>query len=148
MFTELLKEALSLNGACIPAASHNSVTNTGNPGIDMSKFGRAMFSINMGTLGNSGTLDASLYESDFSNGAAPNNIIANTTITQITAANKRVTVELNATQMTRRYLFCSTNNQVAASIYSVDGWGAEPRDHPANTYDYTDVSQRLAVPTN
>lgn len=149
-FTELLKEALSLNGAGIPAASHNGTTNTG--AIDMSKFGRAMFIIDVGTLGASGTLDGSLYESDFPNTAAPNNQIANSALTQITVANRRATIEVNATQMTRRYLFLNTSNLVAASVYSACGLGAEPRDHPANTYDYAGsdslVMQRVAVPTN
>ncbi len=143
---ELLREALGLNGAPIHAASHNGVTNTGC--VDMSKFQRATFLGDVGTLGSSGTLDAACYESDYENGAAPNNIIANTSITQITAANKRWTQEVNATQMTRRYLFCSTNNLIAASVYSVSPIGAEPRDHPANTNDYTDVTQRLIIPTN
>jgi len=145
-FTELLREAISINATSIHSASHNGVTNTGT--IDMSLFGRAMFLGDVGTLGSSGTLDAAMYESDFANGAAPNNIIASSSITQITAANKTWTQEINATQMTRRYLFCSTNNNVAASIYSAFGFGCEPRDHPSNSHDTADVTQRLIIATN
>ena len=143
MFTETLREALSIAAEEIDAASHNGVTNTGF--MDMSKFARAMFVGNVGTLGASGTLDCSLYESDYANGAAPNNLVAGTAITQITAANKTWTTEVNATQLTRRYLGCYTNNLVAASVYSVIPVGAEPRDHPCNSNDVASVTQRLVL---
>ena len=142
MMTETIRERMSL-GQMIHSASHNGVSNTGT--LDMSLFNRANFIIDVGTLGASGTIDASLYESDNANAAAPNGLIAGSAITQIIAANKTATVEVRADQMTRRYLLLSSNNNVAASVYSVFPCGHEPRNHPCNSNDYADVSQRLVV---
>ena len=143
-FTALCKEKLGLPATPIHSASHNGTTNTGT--IDMSLFHRAMFLGDVGTLGASATLDASLFQSDNSNGTGATNI-ASSSIAQISAANSTWTQEINATQLTKRYVLCSTVNAIAASVYGVYAIGVDPRNAPANTNDVSDVVQRFAQAT-
>src|SRR5215475_4311459 len=75
------------------AASYNSATP-----IDMSKFKRAMYVLSVGTITGAATLDARLQSSTTNFGTAHN--ISATNITQITAANTIVTIEVRADQIT------------------------------------------------
>lgn len=142
-FSELLYEQISI-GNSLMASSLNSVQNTGV--LDMSKFHRCMFIGNCGTLGASATLDATLRETNESGGGNSTNI-AGAQITQITAANKQWSLEVNATQLTKRYVICSITNAVAASVLCVIPLGCLPRNAPANSLDDSSVAQRVAVVT-
>ena len=63
MYTEQMSQGLSIAGAPIHSQSLAAATPTGTGGIDMQKFRRALFILDVGTFGASATVDMKLQES-------------------------------------------------------------------------------------
>lgn len=153
-FTELIKERDSFAGTIQYNQAVNNATLTSGS-VDMSKFNRCQFIVAVSSLLPGASVNAYLQESAYPNNFQPTNIVspgsgANPTLNSaITTANTCATLELNSTQMTKRYLSC------VAGEYNVQGVGlsiipyaTDPRYPPQNsptTSDVASVNQRIAV---
>ena len=144
MYTEQMSQGLSIAATPIhPQTLNNASANTG--GIDMSKFRRALFVADIGSVTGGGSLTAKLQESaddstytDVSGGAA----------TAITASSKVATLEMRAGQLSsgKKYVRCrltegGSQNVVCACI----ALGGEAIAKPASAQDNAVVTQRLVI---
>ncbi len=131
-YTEQMSQAMGIADYVLPSnattASFNSVT----PG-EMSRYKRLLAVISVGTIGVSATLDARLQGSATNFGTATN--LTGTNITQITAANTIVSIELRADQLTSqsaalRYVRLNTTVGTNALNYSAVIFGGDPSQQP------------------
>src|SRR5438309_11445636 len=108
MYTEQMTQGLSLAGNPINPQSLAAATPTGTGGIDMSKFRRAIFVLDVGAFGASATVDMKLVESTSSNMSSPTDVVGTSVaITQLLAAggnNRLASLEIRAGQNTKRYV--------------------------------------------
>jgi hypothetical protein len=150
MYTEQLSQALSLGAPVFPVSQAVGTVNTG--GIDMQEFRRAIFVINVGSVGAAGTVNALLQESAVSNFATSNNVAGNGTvttasITQISVSNQQATIEIRAGQLTKRYVRCQITIGGNAVLLAAHAIGGEADHKPggglAPGYDDASVAQRL-----
>ena len=114
--------------------------------IDMSKIQRLMIILQIGSVGGAGTVDASLKESKTAGGtyqAFTNNIA----ITQVTASNKVVTIEVRADQLDATYRYVQLNLTIGGNAVLVGGvaLGGEAEYKPAKSQDIAAVTQRLVA---
>ena len=148
MYTEQLSQALSVAGAPIHAQTlNNASAQTG--AVDMQKFHRALFLLDVGTTGSGFSVTAKLQES------ADNSTwfdLAGSTITAVVATSKVVTLEARAEQLTstvsppRRYLRCVVSETAGqAVVVCVLPLGGEGVQKPASLNDNVSVAQRLVM---
>lgn len=142
MFSAQLKEALSVQNS-IWGTNTQATQTTGT--IDMQKFRRAMYAIQVGIVGSGGTIDAWLEESDYANASGAANLASTVKITQIIASNQAATLEIRSNQMSKRYLRCKVVTGVANSIVSALGIGAEGAYNPVYGNDDAAVGQRVVA---
>ena len=143
---EQLTQGLSLADVINTQSVNN--TNATSAGIDMTKFRRAMYEIQCGSLGSAGTVDANLQSSAQANFNVAHNI-ASTNITQITQNNARVTIEIRDDQIQAgdRYLRLRLTGGGNAVTVGATGWGSEAEQKPAKANDLGSnyVVQRLVL---
>jgi hypothetical protein len=144
MYTEQLTQALSVAAAPVHAQTLNNATlQTG--GIDMSKFKRALFVVDVGATGAGFSVTALLQESpDLSSWFT----LAGTTINAITAQSKVATLECRSDQLTstRRYLRCAVTEGNGQNVsVAVIPLGGEAVQKPGSAQDHTSVAQRLVL---
>ena len=148
MFTEQLTQALSIQGKIDPV-SQGAGTVTLSAGVDMAKFRRALFILDVGVFGASATVDMKLVEDTNSNLSTATDVAGtNVAITQLVAAggnNRLATLEIRAGQNTKRYVGVKVTVGTAATLISVVGLGGEAIEKPGNANDIAAVAQRLAV---
>ncbi len=151
MFSEQLTQALSLADFIAPANTASSGTPNYSSGIDVSKFKRVLYEIQIGAITGSGTLDAKLQSAAASSFATPHNLTG-ASITQVTNANPntRVTIEVRADEVQQqnpgdRYVRLAVTIGTNSVLFGVTGWGAAAEHGPANANDLTTVIQRLVV---
>ena len=143
---EQLTQGLSL----ADAINTQSVTNTSvtSAGIDMTKFRRAMYEIQCGSLGVAGNVNGNLQSSAQANFNVAHNI-ASSNITQITQNNARVTIEIRDDQIQAgdRYLRLRLVGGGNAVTVGATGWGSEAEQKPAKANDLGSnyVVQRLVL---
>jgi len=148
MFTEQLTQALSIAAAPIhPASAGTGTADTG--GIDMSKFRRALFVLDVGVFGSSATVDMKLQESA-DNSSFTDLAGTGVAITQLAAAggnNRLATLEARAGQLSagKRYLRARVTVGTAATLLSAVALGGEAVDKPGNAQDVAAVAQRSVV---
>jgi hypothetical protein len=144
MYTEQLSQALCLAGTEIDPVSQGAGTVlTG--GVDLSKFKRVLFVLQVGSVGGAGTVDAKLQQSSaLASGYAD---IAGSNITQVTASNKIVTLEIRSDQLTgsNRYVRLSVTVGTNAVLISAVALGGEAVEKPASANDIAAVAQRLVM---
>src|SRR6266436_3642001 len=98
MLTEQLTQALALCTEVDPQVINNT-NKTAGP-IDMSKFRRALFVVNVGAVTGGGSLNFQLVEDTAANlGTATNLAGSNVSQAGFTTANKLVTFEVRSDQM-------------------------------------------------
>ena len=145
MFTEQLTQALAFPVNPTHAAAQTSSFNTG--GVDLSKFERCLAVIDIGAVsGTSPTFDAKWQESadnsTFSDVAGYSNLA----ITQITAANKTLTMEIRASQLSagKRYVRVAVTIGGTSPSFTcaVILLGGEARQKPGNVNDAAHVTER------
>ena len=149
-FNEQLSEALSLYDKVDPS---NAAAGTQNSsGIDLQKFRRVIFSVQVGAITGAGTLDVKMQSSANSNFNVVHNFTGGA-ITQITNANPNnlVTLETNdeyvvsqnsGDRYVRVQCVVTTNNV----IYGVVGYGGVPAQNPAKAQDSSTLAlQRLVA---
>ncbi len=145
MFTEQLSQGLSLAATPIqPQTLNNASASTGNGGVDMQKFRRALFIVLTGSVTGGGSLSAKLQES--TDGSTSWTDISGAALTAITASTKAATLELRADQMTKRYVRATltetgSQNVVCACV----ALGGEAVEKPGNAQDVAAVTQRLVL---
>ena len=146
MYTEQLTQALALAGAPIhPASVAAGTADTG--GIDMQKFRRATFILDVGAFGASATVDMKLQEST-DNSSFTDLAGTGVSITQLAAAggnNRLATLEVRAGQLTKRYVRARVTVGTAATTLQCLALGGEAVDKPASANDVAAVAQRLVV---
>jgi hypothetical protein len=146
MITEQLSQALSIAGTPVhPQTLNNSTQKTG--AVDMQKFERVMFVVDIGAVTGGGSLSMKIQESvdttdgnfsDLSGGGA----------TAVTASSKVVTLECRARQLSsgKRYVRCVLTETGSQNV--VCGClplGGEAHQKPGSAQDDASVSQRLVV---
>jgi hypothetical protein len=150
MYTEQMSQGLSIAATpVLPQTLNGSGTasaSTGNSGVDMSRFHRALFVVQVGSVTGGGSLSAKLQTS--ANGTSSWNDVTGSSITAITASNKVASIEIRADEMpsTDRYVRCTlteTGNQnVVCACLAL---GGEAIVKPASANDVATVAQRLVV---
>jgi hypothetical protein len=147
---EQLTQGLSVADVLNQQSANNASVNSA--GIDMSKFHRAMYLIQAGSLGAAGTLDGRLQSCVQANFASGVHNIANSNLTQITTAttpgnNAVATVEVRDDQLTAgdRYLRLQLTGGGNAITVGAVGLGGEAEAKPAKANDVTNtyLSQRV-----
>ena len=144
MYTEQLSQALSLAGTEIDPVSQAVGTVTSG-GVDLSKFKRVLFLLQVGAVGGAGTVDAKLQQSaTLASGYAD---IASSNITQVTTANQIVTLEIRSDQLSagKRYARLSVTVGGNAVLIAALALGGEAVEKPASANDVTAVTQRLVL---
>jgi hypothetical protein len=146
MYTEQLSQALGIAGAPIhPQSVSPGTADTG--GIDMSRFRRATFILNVGAFGASATVDMKLQES--TDGSSYTDLAgAGVAITQLAAAggnNRLATLEVRAGQLTKRYVRARVTVGTAATTLQCLALGGEAVDKPGSANDISAVAQRSVV---
>src|SRR5262249_53696170 len=125
MYTEQLSQALSFAGTEIDPVSQGTGTVVSG-GVDLSKFHRVLFLLQIGSVGASGTVNAKLQSSgQLASGYGD---ISGSNITQVSTSNKLVTLEIRADQLpnaTDRYVRLSVTVGVNAVLISAVAIGAE-----------------------
>jgi len=150
MINAQLTEELSLVDKVDPSNAAAGTTNSS--GIDMQKFNRCLFDIQIGAITGAGTLDAKLQSSASSTFASGVHNMTGGAITQVTNANpnNHVTVETSAEAVqtqnagdryVRLQCVVTTNNV----IYGVTGFGGVAAQDPAKAQDIAAALQRIVV---
>ena len=146
MYSEQLSQALSIAATpIVPQTLNNSTASTGNSGVDMSRFRRALFLISVGNVTGGGSLSAKLQES--LDGSTNWTDISGSSITAITASNKVATIEVRADEMTKRYVRCTLTETGSQNVVcSCVALGGEAVLKPASNQDVSaSVAQCLVV---
>ena len=141
MFQELLTQALHIDTPVHPASTAVGTADTG--GIDLQKFKRATFVLNVGSVGAAGTVDCKLQEST-DNITFTDLAGLNVAITQITVSNRVATLEVRADQITKRYVRARTTIGGNAVVICVNAIGADASHKPEGADDAS-VAQRQVV---
>jgi hypothetical protein len=155
MYMEQLTQALSLADVINSQSVNN--TNANSLGIDLSKFRRVLFIIQVNTLGAAGTLDGRLQSAPASNFATVHNI-TNSNLTQITTSTTPgngalATIEVRADQVVSqnagdRYVRLQLTGGGNAITVGAIGLGGESDWNPGNKQadlSNTYLSQRVVV---
>jgi hypothetical protein len=154
MFTEQMSQGLSCADKIDPSnAAASTYTSTY---LDMQKFRRAMYEIQIGTMAASSTLDANLQSCANSNFASSVHNITNSNITQVvntSTGNTRVTIEVRDLQVATqnpgdRYVRLRVVVGTAAVFFGATGWGSDAPQKPASAQDSLqngNVNQRVVV---
>ena len=146
MLTEQLTQALAIAGAPIhPQSVGVGTADTG--GLDMSKFRRALFVLDVGAFGSSATVDMKLQEST-DNSSFTDLAGTGVAITQLVAAggnNRLATLEVRADQLTKRYVRARVTVGTAATLLQCLALGGEAIAKPGNVNDLGAVAQRSVV---
>jgi len=142
MYTEQLSQYLTL----VDVLNYQTVTNASvnsTVGVDMQKFRRVIFWINVPSTGAAGTLDGRLQSAALSNFATPHNITG-TNLTQITQAstpgnNGWSSIEVRADQVVAqnpadRYVRANLTGGGNAITVLMLAFGAEAEQSPGNQY--------------
>jgi hypothetical protein len=145
MYVEQITQALGFCTEIDPQTLNNSNKTTG--GIDMAKFRRAMFVVAVGAVTGGGALTMQLVEDTQSSLATATNLAGNNTSQAgFNTANKLVTFEVRAGQMSKRYLglkITETGSQNV--IVCAIGFGAEAIEKPGNANNAASVNTQNVV---
>jgi hypothetical protein len=146
MYSEQMSQGLSV--ADVVNTQNVNNTNLNSIGIDMSKFHRALFVIQCGSLGAAGTVDGRLQSSANSNFNGVHNI-ANSNLTQITVNNSLATIEVRADQVQAgdQFVRCQLTGGGNSVVVGIIGLGGEAIHKPgsANNLNNTYLSQQVVV---
>lgn len=134
-----MNETLTQKLAYADVMNYSSINNSTNTslGIDMSKFKRAIWTVNLWTTtAGTGTVDGRLQGSANSNFTGNTNITG-TNITQLTANNTGTTVEIRSDQLASfnslyRYVRLHVTTATNACTVSAVGLGGDAAQSPAS----------------
>jgi hypothetical protein len=145
MYTEQLTQALGFCTEIDAQVINNTNKTTG--AIDMSKFKRVLFVINVGAVTGGGSLNFQLVEDTQSSLATATNLAGNNTSqTGFTTANKLVTFEARADQMSKRYLGLKVTETGSQNVnVCVIGFGGEAVLKPGSAQNAASVNTQNVV---
>jgi hypothetical protein len=145
MYVEQLTQALGF-GTEVDAQVINNTNKTAG-GIDMSKFKRALFIVNVGAVVAGGSLNMQLVEDTQASLATATNLAGNNTSQNgFTTANKIVTFEARADQMTKRYLGLKVTETGSQNVnVCVICFGGEAIQKPGNAQNAASVNTQNVV---
>lgn len=148
MYTEQLTQALSLAAAPLhPGSVAPGTADTG--GIDLQRFRRALFVLDIGAFGASATVDMKLQESTdnavFTDLAGTG--VAITQMLQAGGNNKLATLEVRAGQLSagKRYIRARVTVGTAATTLCCIPLGGEADFKPGSALDIAAAVQRVVV---
>ncbi len=152
MYTEQLTQGLSIQGKIDPVQQAAGTVTLGS-GVDMQKFRRAIFILDVGVFGASATVDMKLVEDTQSSLATATDLSADTSltnvaITQLVAGggnNRLASLEIRSDQVAKRYVGVKVTVGTAATFISVVGLGGESVEKPGSLNDINSVAQRLVA---
>jgi hypothetical protein len=152
MYTEQLTQGLSIQGRIDPV-QQAAGTVTISAGVDMQKFRRAIFILDVGVFGASATVDLKLVEDTQSSLATATDVasdtsLTNVAITQLVAGggnNRLASLEIRSDQVAKRYVGVKVTVGTAATFISVLGLGGESVEKPGSLNDAAAVAQRLVA---
>ena len=130
----------------LPSQSLGTGTDTTLTGIDMSKVRRLLVVLNIGAVGaGPGTVDAKFRCATTSGGTYQD--VSGGAITQVSASNKVVTMELRDDQLPAGYQFVQVSITIGTNAVLIGGvaLGGEAESKPAKSQDSAAVAQRLVV---
>lgn len=133
MYTEQVTQALGLCTPLHPQVLNNG-TNYCGP-IDMSKFERAFFMLDLGAITSSGSITATLQESDEQSDNFTTVSASSVTLTALTTASKLYTQEVRADQLSKRYVRLKVQETAGQNVYAQCtgfGFGAYSKPGKAN----------------
>lgn len=119
-------------------------------GIDMQKFRKAVFVTQTGIGGAGATVAMNLEEANMANFADAVFLPGASSMTLVApfGDDKIVTIEVNASQMTKRYLRCNFGIGGGADyVASCTPIACNPANDPASATDIAAVAQRLKLTT-
>jgi hypothetical protein len=145
MYVEQLTQSLGFCTEVDPQVLNNS-NKTAGP-VDMSKFKRALFVVNVGAVAGGGALTLQLIEDTQSSLATATNLAGNNTSqTGFNTANKLVTFEVRSDQMTKRYLGLKVTETGSQNVnVCVIGLGGEAIEKPGNANNAASVNTQNVV---
>lgn len=154
MYTEQITQRMALMNGVAPQTLNNARLNS--DGVDMSKSRRAVFILSMGAVTGGGSISAWLQESaDNSNWTANDTAGAfsgsggnNVSQTGLTTANKIITFEVRAGQLTKgkRYVRLQIKETGSQNVLvTVVAFGDEGADKPNNANNGANVATQNVV---
>ena len=151
MVTEQLTQGLAQVDQILPSNAAAGTVNSG--GIDMQKFRRAIYVVEVGAMTASATLDAKLQSCSQANFASGVHNMTAGAITQIANTGNNVVVTLetsddavNQQNPGDRYVRLQCVVSTAAVNFSAAGMGGEARQKPASAQNNTTVvTQQLVI---
>jgi hypothetical protein len=148
MFQEQLTQALAIPANPTHAAAQTSSFNTAS--VDLAKFERCLAIIDIGAVsGSSPTFDARWQESADNSSFSEVAGYSNLSITQITTANKTVTMEIRPSQLSagKRYVRVAVTIGGTSPSFTcaVILLGGEAHQKPASAEDAAQVVERKVV---
>jgi len=142
MYTEQITQRLGITAAANPQILNNASVNSG--AVDMSKFHRAFFILEIGTVVAGGSINAQLIQSVSSNLGSSSNVPgSNTGLTALTTSNKQYTFEVRADQLTAGQEFVGLQVTETAGhnvTLCVVGYGDEANHKPGNAQNDSSVA--------
>ena len=146
MFTEQITERLGIAAPIYPVILNSTNSNAGP--IDMSKFKRAFFLLEIGTVTGSGKITAVLQQGANSNLTGAANLSnTNASMANLNTSNRAYTFEVRNDQMTAQYLSLNVAETAGANVtVSVSCWGDEALQKPGSKQNVnTVVTQNVVV---
>jgi hypothetical protein len=151
VYTEQITQRLGITAPVNNQTINSGGTATVTAGpVDMSKFHRAFFIVDIGTVVSGGNVTLQLIESNNSNLTSSSNCQgSNTSITGLTTSNQQYTLEIRADQMTKRYLGLQATETSGGGGHNVAitivGFGDEAGHKPGNVSNDTSVASQKVV---
>jgi hypothetical protein len=150
MYTEQLTQRL---GICAPVNNqtiNSSATASATAGpVDMQKFHRALFLVDVGTVVSGGAVTLQLIESASSSLSSPQNCPgSNTALTGLNTSNKQYTFEIRADQIDAGYRYVGLQATETAGhnvAITVVGFGDEAGHKPGNLNNDSSVVTQQVV---
>jgi hypothetical protein len=145
MYTETITQRLGIGAGAQPQTLNN--TNVVGGSIDMQKFHRALFVLEVGTVTAGGSLNCTLVEDVSSSLNNTSNLAgSNVTLNALNTTNKQYTFEVRADQMSKRYLGLQvTETGVHNVTVCVVAFGDEANHKPGNANNDASVVTQNVV---
>lgn len=145
MYVEQLTQRIGLMAPVNPQTLNNSNRTAG--GVDLSKFKRAIFIVEIGAVTGGGSINLQLVEDTaIGLGSATNLAGNNVSMTGLTTSNKQYTLEVRADQITKRFVGCKITETGSQNVVvAVVAMGDEANAKPGNAQNDASVSTQNVV---
>jgi hypothetical protein len=145
VYTEQLTERMGIGAGVPPQAVNNAAVTSGS--VDMQKFHRAMFLLEVGTVSSGGLLNVQLVEDVNANLANATNLAgSNVSLVNLNTSNKQYTFEVRADQMSKRYIGLQVTETAGHAItLNVVGFGDEANHKPGKAANDSSVVTQNVV---